>query len=115
MKSKHLLFLVCVILSFILSGCNEKIECIIVSPYADEVFPRNEHIEVVIKASTDKGFIRQVVLTVDDEIVKSFTTTPYELRIPAYTLPSGERILHAVAYSSGGYEASDVILFTIKE
>ena len=115
MKSKHLFLLVCVVLSFIFSSCNEKIECLIVSPYADEVFTRNEHIEIVIKASTSKGFIRQVVLTVDDEIVKSFTTTPYELRIPAGTLPSGERMLHAVAYSSKGNEASDVILFTINE
>ena len=118
MKQKLLLLWIASLLLF--SSCNEVITCIITSPAPttlDEfvAFYENQSIFVSVDASTTKNTIRQVQLFVDEDVIFSTLTSPYNFTIPPGTIAPGLHILSAVAHSSGGNREVAAIYINIKE
>jgi hypothetical protein len=83
-------------------------------------FSENESIPVTVEASTTKGAILQVDISVLDkndtiEVIKSFLSQPYQFTIQPKTLKPGLHVLTAVAFSSEGNRETDAMYLTIEE
>jgi hypothetical protein len=79
------------------------------------VFYENQSIPVTVEASTTKGSIKQVVIYVDDDVIDSKLSPPYNFTIAEWTIQPGLHALTAVAYSSEGNSEVAEIYITIKE
>jgi len=113
---KRRLFFLSILMFFLLVGCNkDKITLKIVQPANGAVFKTYEDIEVVVTASTKKGRIRQVILTVDTVSTYDKTQAPYEFLIPKNTFrKAGFYFLSVNAYSSEGVREGASINISIK-
>jgi hypothetical protein len=103
---------------FLLCSCNnDKIVLEITSPHENDSFSMNKSIEVNVKATTKKGHIVQVQLTVDEvQFMKSLTDAPYNFTIPPLTFKKeGAYTIAIMAYSSEGMVEGDGVHIKITQ
>jgi hypothetical protein len=108
MKTK--LLISCIVFLFVLCSCNnDRIELEITHPKESDIFHINQSIEVDVTATTKKGRIIQVQLTIEQvDYIQSLTATPYNFTIPPYTFEKeGEYTIAIMAYSSEGVVEGD--------
>jgi hypothetical protein len=115
MKSK--IFFFCILSLFALSSCNkDRITLKIVTPKDGDTFKIYDDIEVLVTATTQKGSIKQVILTVDLDTTFYLTEEPFDFLISKYTFKeSGIYFLSVVAYSSEGVREGKAIDIKIEE
>ena len=110
------LFFFCILSLFLWSSCNkDKISLAITSPTDGATFSKFDIIEVNVTASTKKGSITQVVLTVDTLKTICSSTSPYNFLISESTFKeNGNYFLSVMAYSSEGISEGKSIYIKIK-
>jgi hypothetical protein len=105
------------LLIFTLSSCNkDKIILDITTPQKGDTFSIFDEIKVNVSATTQKGYITQVVLIVDTLYTLSLTTRPFEFLIHRHTFrQDGLYYLSVMAYSSEGVQEGRTISINIKD
>jgi hypothetical protein len=100
-----------------LGGCNkDKIKLEIVSPADGATFSKSQSIDVKVTATTQKGHILQVQLTVDTILSQYRTAEPYHFTIPPKTFLAAKMYpLSVMAYSSKGVQEGAAIFIKITE
>jgi hypothetical protein len=114
---KNKLFCLSIFLFFLLMACNkDRIVLKLNSPVEGTIFRTYEDIEVSIAATTKKGSITQVVLTVDTLKTISFIKAPYDTILPKQTFKKeGIYFLSVMAYSSEGVREGTAINIIIND
>jgi len=114
---KNKLFLLPILFLFLLLSCNkDKITLKIVTPAKNAEFFIEDNIDVKVSATTKKGKITQVVLTVDTLEMQFLTKEPFDFTIKPKTFKKeGFYFLGVMAYSSEGVREGAAIDIKIKE
>jgi hypothetical protein len=102
---------------FAICACNkDKINLKIVSPADGATFSKTQPIDVSIEASTKKGRINQVVVSLDTFFNKSLTFEPFTTTIPGKKITEkGLYPIAVIAYSSKGVKEGASIYINITE